>query len=250
MIERKEYLNTLLRWRDKHIIKVVTGIRRCGKSTLLEMYQDALRGDGVEDAQIIAVNLEDYANMELREPKVLHDYIVSRAPEGKKCYLFLDEIQNVQGFQSMIDSLFLRKHIDIYITGSNAYMLSGELATFLSGRYITIEMLPLSFAEYVRWAGDQSSLSEKYRQYLQTSSFPYVTELGHDTQAIGEYLEGIYSTVVLKDVLGRLKSAEPMMLESILRFVLGNVGSILSTKKISDTLNGQLHHLPGQAVRR
>ncbi len=250
MIERKEYLNTLLRWRDKHIIKVVTGIRRCGKSTLLEMYQDALRGDGVEDAQIIAVNLEDYANMELREPKVLHDYIVSRAPEGKKCYLFLDEIQNVQGFQSMIDSLFLRKHIDIYITGSNAYMLSGELATFLSGRYITIEMLPLSFAEYVRWAGDQSSLSEKYRQYLQTSSFPYVTELGHDTQAIGEYLEGIYSTVVLKDVLGRLKSAEPMMLESILRFVLGNVGSILSTKKISDTLTSEGRKIDVRTVEK
>lgn len=250
MIERKEYLDILMRWRDKHIIKVVTGIRRCGKSTLLEMYQDVLREDGVEDAQIIAVNLEDYANMTLREPKILHDYIVSRAPEGRKCYVFLDEIQNVHGFQPMIDSLFLRKHIDIYITGSNAYMLSDELATFLSGRYITIEMLPLSFGEYVRWTGDQSNLSEKYRKYLQTSSFPYVTELGNDTQAIGEYLEGIYSTVVLKDVLGRLKSAEPMMLESILRFVLGNIGSILSTKKIADTLTSEGRKIDVRTVEK
>lgn len=250
MIERKEYLDVLKRWRDKHIIKVITGIRRCGKSTLLEMYQDTLRQEGVEDAQIIAINLEDYANVELREPKALHDYIISRAPEGQKHYVFLDEIQNVQDFQPMIDSLFLRKHIDIYITGSNAYMLSGELATFLSGRYITIEMLPLSFAEYVRWTGGQNNLNEKYRQYLQTSSFPYVTELGDDMQAIQEYLEGIYSTVVLKDVLGRLKSAEPMMLESILRFIFSNIGSILSTKKIADTLTSEGRKIDVRTVEK
>lgn len=250
MIERKEYLDVLKRWRGKHIIKVITGIRRCGKSTLLEMYQDTLRQEGVEDAQIIAINLGDYANVELREPKALHNYIISRAPEGQMNYVFLDEIQNVQDFQPMIDSLFLRKHIDIYITGSNAYMLSGELATFLSGRYITIEMLPLSFAEYVRWTGGQNNLNEKYRQYLQTSSFPYVTELGDDMQAIQEYLEGIYSTVVLKDVLGRLKSAEPMMLESILRFIFSNIGSILSTKKIADTLTSEGRKIDVRTVEK
>lgn len=250
MIERREYLDALKRWRDKHIIKVVTGIRRCGKSTLLEMYQAYLRQEGIDASQIIAINLEDYANVELREPKALHDYILARAPEGKKYYVFLDEIQNVNDFQPMIDSLFLRKHIDIYITGSNAYMLSGELATFLSGRYITIEMLPLSFAEYVCWTDSQDNLSEKYRQYLQTSSFPYVTELEGDEQAIREYLEGIYSTVVLKDVLGRLKSAEPMMLESILRFVFSNVGSILSTKKIADTLTSEGRKIDVRTVEK
>ena len=236
MIERKEYLKTLQRWRDRDVIKVIAGIRRCGKSTMLEIYQDYLRADGVEASQIIAINLEDYANAAFREPKALHDYIVENAPKGRKHYVFLDEIQNVNNFQPMIDSLFLRKHLDIYITGSNAYMLSGELATFLSGRYIAIEMLPLSFAEYVDWSGGQNNLNGKYRDYLQTSSFPYVTELKGDEKAIDEYLEGIYSTVVLKDVLGRLKSAEPMMLESILRFVIGNIGNLLSTKKIADTM--------------
>jgi predicted AAA+ superfamily ATPase len=236
MIERKAYLDTLRRWRDKDIIKVITGIRRCGKSTMMKIYQDDLRANGAVDAQIIAVNLEDYANAALRDPKTLHDYILEKAPEGRRYYIFLDEIQNVRDFQPMIDSLFLRKHLDIYITGSNAYMLSGELATFLSGRYIAIEMLPLSFAEYAAWTGDQGNLIGKYRDYLQTSSFPYVTELAGDAKAINEYLEGIYSTVVLKDVLGRLKNADPMILESILRFVFSNIGSILSTKKIADTL--------------
>lgn len=239
MIERKEYLDALRRWRDKHVIKVITGIRRCGKSTLMELFQEELRRDGVPEGRIIAINLEDYSHIALRDPLKLHAYIVEHADKTEKTYVFLDEIQNVADFPPMIDSLFLRKNLDLYLTGSNAYMLSGELATHLSGRYVTVDMLPLSFAEYVQWTGDQHDLNRKYREYLENSSFPYVTELGGNRKAIEEYLSGIYHTVVLKDVIGRLKSADPMMLESILRFVYSSAGSPISTKKIADTLTSE-----------
>lgn len=239
MIERKEYLDALRRWRDKQVIKVITGIRRCGKSTLMELFQEELRRDGVPEESIIAINLEDYSHIALRDPMKLHAYIVEHADKTEKTYVFLDEIQNVADFPPMIDSLFLRKNLDLYLTGSNAYMLSGELATHLSGRYVTVDMLPLSFAEYVQWTGDQHDLSRKYREYLESSSFPYATELGGNRKAIEEYLSGIYHTVVLKDVIGRLKSADPMMLESILRFVYSSAGSPISTKKIADTLTSE-----------
>lgn len=239
MIERKEYLDALRRWRDKQVIKVITGIRRCGKSTLMELFQEELRQDGVPEERIIAINLEDYSHIALRDPMKLHAYIVEHADQTEKTYVFLDEIQNVADFPPMIDSLFLRKNLDLYLTGSNAYMLSGELATHLSGRYVTVDMLPLSFAEYVQWTGDQHDLNRKYREYLESSSFPYATELGGNRKAIEEYLSGIYHTVVLKDVIGRLKSADPMMLESILRFVYSSAGSPISTKKIADTLTSE-----------
>lgn len=236
MIERKEYLDALRRWKDKHVIKVITGIRRCGKSTLMELFQRELRESGVKDDQIVSINFEDFANMELRDPMRLHAYILEHAaPEGTT-YVFLDEIQNVRDFPPMIDSLFLRQNLDITLTGSNAYMLSGELATALSGRYVTIDMLPLSFAEYADATGGRDDLARKFRDYLETSSFPYVTELGGDRKAIDEYLSGIYHTVVVKDVLGRLGSADAMILESLLRFVYGSVGSLISTKKIADTM--------------
>ena len=195
---------------------------------------------GVAREQILSVNLEDYANYALRDPHKLHAHVLAQAEKVQgKLYVFLDEIQNVQDFPPMIDSLFLRPNLDLTITGSNAYMLSGELATYLSGRYVAIEMLPLSFAEYIRFTGDEHDLARKYRAYLETSSFPYVTELAGDPKAIEEYLSGIYHTVVLKDVVGRMKTADPMILESILRFVYSSVGSPISTKKIADTLTSQ-----------
>ena len=249
-IERTEYLERLVRWQDKQIIKVITGIRRCGKSTLMEQFQNRLIASGVSPEQIIAVNLEDYAFEELLDPRKLHAYVLERLPERGKAYVFLDEVQNVRDFQRVVDSLFIRKNIDLYITGSNAYMLSGELATLLTGRYITIEMLPLSFAEYVAWTGDRSDLPRKYAQYLERSSFPYATELDGDIKAIDEYLRGIYSTVVLKDVVGRLKSADPMMLESLLRFVFSSIGSRLSTKKIADTLTSMGRKIDVRTVER
>ncbi len=230
------------------MIKVITGIRRCGKSTLMELFQAELRLDGVPDSQIIAVNLEDFANIELRDPMKLHAYILSRAG-NERAYVFLDEIQNVRAFPPMIDSLFLRKNLDLYLTGSNAYMLSGELATHLSGRYVTIDMLPLSFSEYAAFTGSRDGLSATYRRYLETS-FPYATELGGDRKAIEEYLSGIYHTVVLKDVVGRLKNADPMMLESILRFVYSSTGSPISTKKISDTMGSDGRKLDVRTVEK
>lgn len=248
MIQRPEYLQALRRWKDKQIIKVITGIRRCGKSTLMELFQTELRQNGVSEKQIISINLEDFANLELRDPMKLHTYILEHAGT-EKAYIFLDEIQNVKDFPPMIDSLFLRKNLDLYLTGSNAYMLSGELATHLSGRYVTIDMLPLSFAEYVTWTGSTADLSGKYRRYLETS-FPYATELDGDRKAIEEYLSGIYHTVILKDVLGRLKNADPMMLESVLRFVYSSTGSPISTKKIADTMISDGRRLDVRTVEK
>lgn len=250
MIERVRYLDRLDRWRDKQVIKVITGIRRCGKSTLMAQYQEKLLQSGVGTDQIVAVNLEDYAFADLLDPKKLYTYVLEKAPAGKKSYVFLDEVQNVPDFQGMVNSLFLRENIDLYITGSNAYMLSGELATLLTGRYVTIEMLPLSFAEYVAWSGDRSDLQRKYTSYLEQSSFPYATELAGDIKAVDEYLQGIYSTVVLKDVVGRLRSVDPMMLESVLRFVFDSIGSRLSTKKIADTLTSLGRKIDTRTVER
>lgn len=251
MIERKEYLNALKRWQDKQVIKVITGIRRCGKSTLMELFQQELRKQGVPEDRMISVNLEDFSNYEYRDPMKLHNFIVEKAAaSAKKTYVFIDEIQNIENFPPMVDSLFLRKNLDLYITGSNAYMLSGELATHLSGRYVTIDMLPLSFSEYVEWIGNTSDLGRKYREYLETSSFPYVTELNGDQKAIEEYLSGIYHTVVLKDVLGRLKNADPMILESILRFVYSSTGSPISTKKIADTMTSEGRKIDVRTVEK
>ena len=250
MIERKEYLDRLIRWKNKKIIKVITGIRRCGKSTLLELYREHLLADGISSEQIIAINLEDFENRQFLDANILHKYILEHAVTKGKTYIFLDEIQNIPDFQPMVDSLFLRDNLDIYITGSNAYMLSGELATHLSGRYITVEMLPLSFGEYVRWTGDTRELSRKFTNYLETSSFPYVTELDGDRKAIEEYLSGIYHTVVLKDVVGRLNNADPMMLESILRFVFSSIGSQLSVKKIADTMTSEGRKIDVRTVEK
>lgn len=241
MVLRKEYFDRLAGYRDKQIIKVVTGIRRCGKSTLLAMFQESLLGDGVDEEQIISVNFEDYEYEELLDPKRLYQYIKDRLIPKKKNYIFLDEIQNVRDFQKVVDSFFIKDNVDLYITGSNAYLLSGELATLLTGRYVKIEMLPLSFYEFMQAEGEESSLDELYRRYTETSSFPYVLNMDREKGQVRDYLSGIYDTIVLKDVVARKKISDVMMLESILRFLMDNIGNQLSTKKISDamTSNGR-----------
>lgn len=236
MIERKEYLDKLIGYKDKKIIKVITGIRRCGKSTLLQLFQAHLLKAGIEEKQIVAVNFEDYEFDYLKNPKELYNYIKDRLLSDKMVYLFLDEIQNVQEYQKVVDSLFLKDNIDIYLTGSNAYMLSGELATLLSGRYVKIEMLPLSFSEFVTAKGQGKSLDEYYLEYIETSSFPYALNLEKETRQIKEYLASIYDTIILKDVISRKKVSDVMMLESVIRFLMDNIGNQLSTKKISDTM--------------
>lgn len=250
MIERKEYWDRLIGFKDKHIIKVITGIRRCGKSTLLEIYQEYLLKNGILPEQIIAINFEDYNNRALKDLTALHDFISERLVSGKKTYVFLDEIQNVTDFPVVVDSLYINKNVDLYITGSNAYMLSGEIATLLSGRYVEIEMLPLSFHEYFLSTGNSNELARKYIEYLENSSFPYTTELDGNQRKIYDYLSGIYDTVVLKDVVGRYKISDTMILESIIRFIFDNIGNRLSTKKISDTLNSNGRKIDVKTVEK
>ncbi|MBR2885954.1 MAG: AAA family ATPase, partial [Clostridia bacterium] len=161
-IERKEYLDKLIALKDKNIIKVITGVRRCGKSTLMEIFQDFLKSQGIEEERIIAINLEDYDFFELRQPAKLHSYIKERLSKDKMTYVFIDEIQHCDNFPDVVDSLYIKKNVDLYLTGSNAYMLSSEIATLISGRYIEIPMLPLSFKEYVSSTGGENDLSRKY----------------------------------------------------------------------------------------
>ena len=236
MIERNEYLQKLIAFKDKKLIKVVSGIRRCGKSTLLEIYQDYLIKNGIDLSQIIYINFEDPDNEELTDYKKLYEYIKAKLVPKKTTYIFLDEIQAVSDYQKAIDGLFIKKNTDIYITGSNAYFMSGELATLLSGRYVEIEMLPLSFKEYVSANSNTSDLAGLYRKYLEQSSFPYVLQLDDNKELVRAYLAGIYNTVILKDVIQRNKVADAASLENIVKFLFDNIGNQISSKKISDTL--------------
>ena len=235
-IKRKEYLDKIIALKDKQIIKVVTGVRRCGKSTLMELFKEYLRNNGVYDEQIVAVNLEDYDYEELCEPKNLHTYIKERLVKGKMTYVFIDEVQRCKEFPKVVDSLYIKDNVDLYLTGSNAELLSSEIATLISGRYIEISMLPLSFKEFVEGTGTSDNLPQKYREYLEISSFPYAINLKEQPKEIKSYLEGLYNTIVVKDISSRRKISDTMMLESVVRFVFDNIGSPLSTKKIADTM--------------
>jgi hypothetical protein len=235
MIIRRGYLDQLHSFREKRLIKVVTGIRRCGKSTLLEIFRDELLNSGVTERQITAINFEDADFEHLTERKALYEAVKERLLPDRMNYIFLDEIQNVDDWQRAVDSLFIKKNCDVYITGSNAYLLSGELTTLLSGRYVEIKMLPLSFAEYMSAMPDRSDLSRKYSSYLQSSSFPYTLDLAKPKD-IRAYLDGIYNSVVLKDVVKRKKIADVSALESVIRFMFDNIGNLCSPKKIADTL--------------
>ena len=238
MIERKEYLDQLIESREKNIIKVVTGVRRCGKSTLLQLYINFLKEEGVTDDQIISVNLEDLEYEDLLDYKVLHKYISEHLVKDKYTYVFIDEIQNCKGFEKAVDSLYIKPKVDLYITGSNAYMLSGELATLLSGRYITVEMLPLSFKEYcIFQEGNDKSLGENFNDYLRFGSFPYIAQFEQKEGLITQAITGIYTSILLKDVAKREGITDVALLENIVRFVAGNIGSPISTKRISDYIN-------------
>lgn len=235
-IRRQEYFDKLVSYKDKKIIKVITGVRRSGKSTLLKMYKDYLLESGADEEQIISINFEDFENEPLLESHSLYQYIKERLVPSKMTYLILDEIQNVEGFQKVVDSLFIKDNTDIYMTGSNSYMLSGELATYLTGRYIKIEILPFSFAEFIQINKLENNPENAYLQYTSTSSFPYVTNLDKESGQVDDYLKSIYDTVLLKDVISRKKITDVMMLESVIRFLADNIGNPLSTKKISDTM--------------
>lgn len=189
IIERKEYLNKLITWKDKQLIKIVTGVRRCGKSVLLKMYQDYLKNNGVKESQIVTIIFEDLDYEELTNYKKLYNYLKEKLIPNKMTYIFLDESQNVDQFPKVLDSLYIKDNVDIYVTGSNAYMLSSEIATMISGRYIQIEMLPLSFKEYIESTGNMNDRGIKYTEYLQNSSFPYALQLKNQPDEIRDTLK-------------------------------------------------------------
>ena len=237
MIQRIEYLDNLKALKDKQVIKVIAGVRRCGKSTLFELYIDYLRKMGTADSQIISINLEDLENADLLDYKALYNHIKDKLVPDKMNYIFIDEVQKCVGFEKAVDSLFIKKNCDVYITGSNAYLLSGELATLLSGRYIRIDMLPFSFKEYYEATKESGkSKQELFDAYLRYGSFPYVAYLENDEKIISQYIEGVYNTILIKDVATREKINDITVLENILKTVASSIGSPISTKKISDTL--------------
>ena len=236
LIQREQYLAKLRALRDKAIIKVITGVRRCGKSTLMQLFQEELLQSGVSEKQIISINFEDYDFVELRNAKALYQHVVARLVEGAPNYVFLDEIQHVDNYADVVDALFVKENVDLYITGSNAYLLSSEIATLLSGRYVEIQLLPLSFKEYVNATGNTNDLERKYADYITFSSFPYAMAFDREVQMTNDYLRGIYSTIVLKDVMHRHSIGDAMMLENVMAFMADNIGNTLSVKKIADTL--------------
>ncbi|MDF7664247.1 ATP-binding protein [Bifidobacterium sp. ESL0763] len=223
-------------WRDKPVIKVVTGVRRCGKSTLLELFGNRLTAAGVPRDHIISINLERLENEPLLDYHRLHESIVSRCQGKGMHYVMLDEIQNVPNFQKVLDSLQTRRNIDLYVTGSNATLLSGTLATLISGRYVEIPVMPLSFAEYRSAAPEGESAERTWSRYIHDGSFPATTEFAGDDMLIHDYLEGILNTILIKDVSQRLGSARTGTVEAVTRFMFDNIGNLTAAKTISDTM--------------
>lgn len=244
MVQRKEYLEKLISWKNEQVIKVVTGIRRCGKSTLLFQYQQHLLQNGISSEQIISINFEELEYEHLLDYKALYQYIKERLCTDQMTYIFLDEIQKVSHFEKVVDSLYVKDNTDIYITGSNAYMLSGDLATLLTGRYVEISMLPLSFKEYLQLT--DLSHETAFHEYMKTGGFPYISIMNRTDEKINTYLEGIYNTVIVKDIEDRQsrKESEPnkrkitdiTLLKMIARFLASVVGSPVSIRSVSDYL--------------
>ncbi len=243
MIQRIEYLDLLKKWKNENVIKVITSIRRCGKSTLLALFQEDLLTQGVAVDQIISINFEELEYEDLLDYKALYGYIKARLHPEKTTYIFLDEVQQVMNFQKCVDSLYVKQGVDIYITGSNAYLLSGELATLLSGRYVEINMLPLSFSEFceAKGSGDPEKL---LAEYMRNGALPYVATLESNTEKVDMYLEGIYNTIIVKDIEERQKRKEKdpnkrkvndiALLKNISKFLASSVGSPVSMKSIAD----------------
>lgn len=244
MVQRKEYLEKLIEWKDDDVIKVVTGIRRCGKSTLLMQYQDYLKSIGIEENQIIAVNFEELEYEELCDYKKLYAYIKDRLVADKITYIFLDEIQKVPSFEKVVDSLYVKPNIDIYITGSNAYMLSGDLATLLTGRYVEISMLPLSFSEYMELSDKDKESA--FADYIKYGGLPFVATMDRTDDKVDTYLEGIYNTVIVKDIEDRQKRQESNsdkrkindipLLKTIAKYLSSVIGSPVSLRGITNYL--------------
>ena len=237
MILRTSYFNQLLQLRDQDLIKVVTGIRRCGKSTLLHAFKQHLLTDGVAADAICFLNFEERENAHFQSWEQVYDFIIGNLSAAAKRYVFLDEVQLIPQFEKLVDALYVKKDIDLYITGSNAYLLSSELSTMLSGRYIAINLHPFSFAEYVTAFPEVSDMGKLFRQYMNGSCFPEsvtLSKIAPEQENI--YLQSLYDTVVVKDIVQRQKLRKFDTLQRVLNFVFDSVGSVVSPNNIADTL--------------
>ena len=250
LIPRPEYLAFLQRYRDRALIKVVSGVRRCGKSTLFILFRKFLMQQGVEPAQIISINFEDLAYESLCEYHALYRYITERMLPDQMNYIFLDEIQHVPQFEKVVDSLFIKENTDVYITGSNAFFMSGELATLLTGRYVELAMLPLSFKEFCQGLKGNMTLPAKYEAYVRNSAFPYALQFQDEPQAVEEYLTGIYNTILVKDTLQCLGSSDTMIVETLMRYLAANIGSLISPNKIANSLTSAGRKIDNKTVER
>ena len=250
MISRDIYLRALLQWRDKDVIKVVTGVRRCGKSTLMELLKRELRSQGVADDHIVHINLELLENEPLLEYHALHEAILDRCRDDGMHYILLDEVQNVPEFQRAIDSLYIRPNIDLYITGSNAYLLSGTLATLLSGRYVEIKMLPFSFAEYRTARSDEDLTARRlWSEYLHDGSFPAILQMAGNDALVFDYLDGILNTILMKDVSQHL-NADASTLRSLVVFLYDNIGNLCSPASIAKAMKASGQSVSAPTVSR
>ena len=237
MIIREKYLKKMIDAKDTDFIKVITGVRRSGKSTLLLMFRDYLLANGVKEENIVYINFESAKYDDIKDYKDLYKYIEDKVKD-EKIYLLLDEIQSVSSWEKAINSFKVDFNMDIYITGSNAYLLSSELSTLLSGRYIEIKMYPLSFKEFLVFNNyDENNLEEKFNEYLKYGGLPAITLIKGNDELILSYLNDIYNTIVKKDIIDRNNIKDVALLENIIKYLFNNVGSPISTKKISDYLN-------------
>lgn len=249
MIDRKLYLSQLRMYRDKQLIKVISGIRRSGKSTLLQMFRQEIINSGVEDSQTVSINFEDLAYRDILTAEAAYDYVQERLVPGKKNYVFLDEIQNVAEFEKMADSLYIKDNVDLYITGSNAYFLSSDLATVLTGRYVQIHMFPLSFAEYVSAFQDTTNLPRLYESYINYSSFPQALELFLDNpEAVKPYLQSIYDTILFKDIIARRNIKQENTLQDVAKFAFDNISNPTSSYKIATALTASGRKISNHTV--
>lgn len=240
MIDRKIYIKKLETYKDTEFIKVITGIRRCGKSSILKLFMEKIL-EKDNTANIIYMNFESFEFDDIKDYKDMYKKIQEKIKKQKKNYIFLDEVQRVEEWEKCVNSLTVDFDTDIYITGSNAYLLSSELSTYLSGRYIEIKMLPLSFKEFLDFSNfkKDSSLDEKFNEYLKYGGMPSVIKLNNENDLYENAIKGIYNTVFMKDVIEKNKLVDAMLLEKVLKFLMSNIGSLISSKKIADYLTSQ-----------
>jgi predicted AAA+ superfamily ATPase len=239
IIDRPNGLKWLWQWKDQEPIKVVTGIRRCGKSTLLSIFQSQLRENGINEGQIISINFEHPDFMDVNDSAAAWKYIKPKIARGRKSYVFLDEVQRLKDFEKIVDGLFVLPDVDVYITGSNAHLLSSELATYLSGRYVTLHLMPLSFREFYEGVGFGESPERAYRDYLAFTSFPHDNEWNKTPRLVDNYLEGIFNTVLMKDVINRNAFRNPIALEAVTKYIFDNIGNLTSMRNIASALKAE-----------